>query len=214
MVCRVRVLLPPSAGQATPSGPPVELAALAYAERLTKPRDRLLRALRLVDAPAGPAADVYTGVLYGRLGLDDLRDAWDRVLIASALFGVVAPGDRICAHKIDMGSKVPRLRGSLTAFWRRPLAGALPDAPGLVLDLRSGSYAAAWKPTHATVLGVRGFTADGQVVTHNVKSIRGDVARIALSAPTPPETPSDLRDLVVAAGLRAELTPATLDVIS
>ena len=50
----MRVLLPPSAGKATPSGPPVALEELAFAGRLTKPRDRLLRALKLTDAPAGP----------------------------------------------------------------------------------------------------------------------------------------------------------------
>lgn len=209
----MRVLLPPSAGKAAPEPhrAPVDLAELVHADRLTKPRDRLLRALRLTTAPAAPAAEVYTGVLFGQLRLDELRDAWDRVLIASALFGVVAPGDRVCAYTLDMGSKVPRLRGSLTAFWRPLLARALPDEPSLLLDLRSGSYAGAWRPRRATVLGVRAFTADGRAVTHMVKATRGQVARIALQGE--PETPDDLLDLVRAAGLRAELTPTTLDVI-
>lgn len=206
----MRVLLPPSAGKATPSGPPVDLAELAHADRLTKPRDRLLRALRLTDAPAAPAAEVYTGVLFGRLRLADLEDAWDRVLIASALFGVVAPGDRICAYKIDMASKVPRLKGSLTAFWKPFLAKALADDQGLVLDLRSGSYAAAWKPRHT--LGVRAFTPDGKVITHMVKAVRGDVARIVLQHE--PETAEDVLELVTAAGLDASLDGSTLDVIA
>jgi cytoplasmic iron level regulating protein YaaA (DUF328/UPF0246 family) len=101
-VARVLVLLPPSAGKATPAGPPVDLRSLVHADVLTKPRDRILRALRLTDAPAGPAAEVYTGVLYGRLRLNELHAQWDRVLIASAVFGVVRPGDRICAYKADM----------------------------------------------------------------------------------------------------------------
>jgi cytoplasmic iron level regulating protein YaaA (DUF328/UPF0246 family) len=210
------VLLPPSAGKAQPDGPPVDLAELAFADVLTKPRDRLLRALRLTDAPAAPAAEVYTGVLYRQLGLPDLADRWDRVLIASALFGVVAPGDRICAYTLDMGSKVPRLRESLTAFWRRPLARALPDA-GLIVDLRSGSYAAAWKPRHATVLGVRGFTVgpDGsrKVITHMAKRVRGDVARLVLQSPTEPETPGDVAAIAAAGGLEVELNGDYLDVL-
>ena len=189
----------------------MDLDTLAHADRLTKPRDRLLRALRLTGAPAAPAAEVYTGVLYGQLGLADLPH--DRVLIASALFGVVRPSDRICAYALDMGSKVPRLRESLTAFWRPFLARALPDEPGLLLDLRSGSYAAAWRPERATVLGVRAFTEDGKAITHMVKRARGDVARIVLAAPVAPETPEDVADLARAAGLRVELTAATLDVI-
>lgn len=222
----VRVLLPPSAGKAEPPAfraergwaGPVDLDALAFAERLTKPRERLLRALRLTEAPAAPAADVYTGVLFGQLQLASLDPAaWDRVLIASALFGAVAPGDRICAYRLDMGSKVPRLRESLAAFWRPALTRALPDEPGLLLDLRSGSYAAAWRPRRATVLGVRGFTegsgGERTVITHMAKRVRGDVARIVLSASVPPETPEDVAALAGAAGLRVELTDSTLDVI-
>ncbi|MEA2125236.1 MAG: uncharacterized protein QOI80_2018 [Solirubrobacteraceae bacterium] len=210
------VLLPPSAGKtAPPPGPPVDLAELVHAAELTRKRERLLRALNLADAPAGLAAEVYTGVLYGQLRLGELdRAAWDRVLIASAVFGVVRPGDRICAYKADMGSRVPRLRESLAAYWRPALAKTLRDE-GLILDLRSGSYAAAWKPRHATVLGVRGFTEapDGSrmVITHMAKRVRGDVARIVLDAN--PETPPDIARLAEAAGLRVELTADTLDVI-
>ena len=76
------VLLPPSAGKtAPPSGPPVDFSALAYPQ-LTKLRRSLVAAAdrRLRTASAAPAAEVYTGVLYGQLGLPDLdRAAWDRV---------------------------------------------------------------------------------------------------------------------------------------
>ena len=103
------------------------------------------------------------------------------MLIASAVFGVIRPGERICAYKADMGTKVPRMRESLAAFWRKPLAKALP-AGEFVLDLRSGSYAAAWRPGRS--LGVRGFTEapDGsrKVITHMAKRVRGDVARLVL----------------------------------
>lgn len=207
----MRVLLPPSAGKAAAAGPPADLTALAFAERLTRPRDRLLRALRLTATPAAPAADVYTGVLYGELRLREVEPAWDRVWIASALFGVLAPGDRICPYALDMGSKVPRLRESLTAYWRPFLARALPDEPGLLLDLRSGSYAAAWRPKRAAVLGVRAFTPDGRAVTHMVKAVRGRIARIALEGD--PQTPEELAALAERAGHRVALTPTTLDVI-
>ena len=49
----------------------------------------------LSSAPAGPAAAVYTGVLYDRLRLPELpKRAQGRVLIASALWGVLRPADR------------------------------------------------------------------------------------------------------------------------
>jgi cytoplasmic iron level regulating protein YaaA (DUF328/UPF0246 family) len=209
----VLVLLPPSAGKTAPeSGPAVDLGALVYADALTRTRERLVRALKLGDAPAAPAAEVYTGVLYGQLRLGELEAAWDRVLIASAVFGVVRPGDRIPAYKADMATRVPRLKESLAAYWRPALKRALPD-DCLVLDLRSGSYAAAWKPARS--LGVRGFTeqADGtrKVITHMAKRVRGDVARIVLQHD--PQTPEDIAAVVEQAGLRVELTPTTLDVI-
>ena len=131
------VLLPPSQGKATPDrGRRVGLSTLAY-PRLRESRERLIDAVdpALRSAPAMPAAELYTGVLFASLGLADLP--WDGVLIASALWGVVRPGDRIPAYRLDMSAK-PAGVGGLAAYWRAPLRAALPDR-GLVLEMRSGS---------------------------------------------------------------------------
>ncbi len=190
------------------------LSTLAYPARLTEPRRRLIDALdpALTRTPAVPAAELYTGVLYGALGLADLP--WDGVLIASALWGVLRPGDRVPAYRLDMGAKLPGLPG-LAAHWRAPLAAALPDR-GLVLDLRSGSYAAAWSPRRAERLVVRGFSEapDGtrRVITHMVKRVRGEVARIVLAAGGA-ERAGEVAEILTAAGLRVELFPGFCDVI-
>ena len=76
-----------------------------------------------------------------------------------------------------MGATLPRI-ASLPALWRDPLRKALPDE-GLIVDMRSGAYTAAWKPKQATVVGVRAFQ-DGKTISHMVKATRGDVARILL----------------------------------
>ncbi|MEA2167641.1 MAG: uncharacterized protein QOF76_941 [Solirubrobacteraceae bacterium] len=211
------VLLPPSQGKAAPErGRRAGLSTLAY-PRLRAAREALLDAVdpALRAAPAIPAADLYTGVLFAALGLRDLEAAWDRVLIASALWGVVRPGDRIPAYRLDMSAKPPGI-GSLAAYWRAPLAATLPDR-GLVLDLRSGSYAAAWQPRRATRLAVRGFTErpDGTrtVITHMAKRVRGDVARLVLAADTHVQTPAEVAEIARAGGLRVELADGTLDVI-
>jgi cytoplasmic iron level regulating protein YaaA (DUF328/UPF0246 family) len=232
------ILLPPSEGKTAPSeGAPVDLAELAF-PGLTKTRERLLavlsrltfpralkyldisagladeaeRNLTLLSAPAAPAHEVYAGVLYERLGLGLLPG--ENVLIASALWGFVRPSDRIPAYRLSMGSTLPRIP-SLPAVWREPLRKAVPDF-GLVVDLRSGAYAAAWKPKHATVVGVRAFTG-GQIVSHMVKATRGDVARILLSSGSVPSTPEDVATLARDAGLTVELNGSgrawTLDVI-
>lgn len=211
---RVLVLLPPSQGKATPDrGRRMGLSTLAY-PRLRETRERLIDAVdpALRRAPAIPAAELYTGVLFAALGLADLP--WDGVLIASALWGVVRPGDRIPAYRLDMSAK-PGGIGGLAAYWRAPLRAALPDR-GLVLDMRSGSYAAAWQPRRALHLAVRGLTEapDGSrtVITHMAKRVRGEVARLVIQTGGA-ERPEEVAEIAAAAGLRVELSDGLLDVI-
>lgn len=181
---------------------------------LRGPRERLIDAVdpALRTAPAIPAAELYTGVLFAALGLTELP--WDGVLIASALWGVTRPGDRIPAYRLDMSARLPGV-GPLSTYWREPLRSALPDR-GLVLDLRSGAYAAAWRPRRGTHLAVRGFTEapDGRrtVITHMAKRVRGQVARLVIQAGGA-ERPEAVAEIVAAAGLRVELSGGLLDVI-
>jgi cytoplasmic iron level regulating protein YaaA (DUF328/UPF0246 family) len=241
------ILLPPSEGKTAPAaGDPVRLEELAFAAELTESREELLTALAVLadvpleravsmlavsagqvgevavdvalrSAPASPAAEVYTGVLYDHLRLPELpRRAQRRVLIVSALWGVLRPGDRIPYYRFSAKARLDGI-GGLAAFWRPALAAALPDEEGtLVVDMRSGVYAAAWKPKRATLLSVRAFSESKgkrKPVSHMAKAVRGEVARTLLEVKTAPETPEAAAHLVTAAGFTVELTPATLDVI-
>ena len=65
------VLLPPSQGKAQPvRGRRIGLSTLVY-PRLRDARERLVNALdpELLSAPAIPAQELYTGVLFGALDL-------------------------------------------------------------------------------------------------------------------------------------------------
>ncbi len=238
------VLLPPSEGKRAPeAGAPVDLAAptfpeltarreraLAALERLARgPRARALRELGLTKtqagelerdatlstAPAAPAGEVYTGVLYQHLDLPTLPPAAlararERVLVASALWGVVALDDRIPAYRLSIGANIPALRArqGLAAWWRPALASALPDEPGsLVVDLRSGAYAAAWRPKRATTVEVKASTPDGRPISHMAKAVRGTVARRLLEASTPARTPQDVAEAAAADTGSVELHP-------
>jgi cytoplasmic iron level regulating protein YaaA (DUF328/UPF0246 family) len=240
----VLVLLPPSEGKrAAEAGAPVDLDALTLAAALGPARAKALAALlklargqrkramtalglppglaaevdrdALLDtAPAAPAAEVYTGVLFQHLDLATLKPAAlararERVLVASALWGVVALDDRIPAYRLSMGARLPALsKGGLAAWWRPHLTAALPDEPGsLVVDLRSGTYAAAWRPTAATVVDVKAQTADGRPISHMAKAVRGTVARRVLEAGRPPETPAAVAELADDGVGRVELHP-------
>jgi cytoplasmic iron level regulating protein YaaA (DUF328/UPF0246 family) len=107
--------------------------------------------------------------------------------------------------------------GPPASFWRDALAEAMPDEPGgLVVDMRSGGYAAAWKPKRATPLAVRAFSENGgerKAVSHMAKAVRGDVARALLLAKRPPADPEAAATIAREAGFEVELGPGTLDVI-
>jgi uncharacterized protein len=226
-------------------GDPTDLGSLAFADLLGErrealldaleglaelPRERAVKALGLsarqageveVDAglrtaPAAPAAEVYAGVLYDHLGLPELPAvARKRVLIASALWGVVRPGDRIPYYRFSAKARLDGI-GAPASWWRPALAEAMPDEEGeLVLDMRSAAYAAAWKPKRATLLAVRAFTeGDGgrKPVSHMAKAVRGDVARALLLAEKPPADPESAAAAAESAGFRVELAPGSLDV--
>ena len=63
--------------------------------------EEAMRNLTLRDAPAAPAHQVYTGVLYEHLGLGSLPG--ERVLIASALWGFVRPRPHPRVSPLDGG---------------------------------------------------------------------------------------------------------------
>jgi cytoplasmic iron level regulating protein YaaA (DUF328/UPF0246 family) len=220
----MRILLPPSEGKAEPEGgEPVDLDSLVFAAELRKQRQKLLRAVdpKLRKAPTAQAAEVYTGVLYQRLGLPGLpaaarRRAAKRVLIASALWGVVRPEDRIPYYRLPPSTKLDGI-GPLAAWWRPALAAAMPDEPGeTIVDMRSGTYVSAWKPKQANLLSVRAFREEKgkrKAVSHMAKAVRGDVARALLLARREPKTPDEIVAIATEAGFEVELTAASLDVI-
>jgi cytoplasmic iron level regulating protein YaaA (DUF328/UPF0246 family) len=245
------ILLPPSEGKAMPKeGDPLDLAGLAFADELGPKRAELLDALEqlgeksvgravkalgisagqagevklnaaLRRASAAPASEVYSGVLYERLGLAGLpaaarRRAQRQVLIASALWGFVRPADEIPYYRFSAKARLKGI-GPPAAWWRDTLAGAVPDEPDdLIVDMRSAAYAAAWKPRRAKLLSVRAFTEQGgkrKTVSHMAKAVRGDVARALLLAKKPPADVDAATAIVSEAGFRVEPTPTTLDVI-
>ncbi|MFF8843877.1 peroxide stress protein YaaA [Streptomyces sp. NPDC015127] len=178
----------------------------------------------LRTAGTRPAGEIYTGVLYDALGLATLdaaarRRARQSLLVFSGLWGAVGLGDRIPSYRCSMGVKLPGL-GALGAYWRGPMASVLPEAAGrgLVLDLRSSAYAAAWKPKGevaertATVRVLHAPTR--KVVSHFNKATKGRIVRSLLEAGAAPASPGELVEALRDLGYVVE-TPAAgkLDVL-
>lgn len=164
--------------------------------------DEVARNETLATAPAARASEVYSGVLYAAAGLGELAGralarAEEHVRTVSALWGLVAPGDRIPAYRLSMGTSLPGL-GPLARFWREPLARELDPlaAERLVVDCRSAGYQAAWRPgpTALAWVGVR-VVRGGKVVSHHAKHTRGVLTHHLLTRDAPvPHSPTALLD--------------------
>lgn len=165
-------------------------------------RGEIARNTALRTAAARPAGEVYTGVLYDALGLATLDTAAKRragrsLLVFSGLWGAVRVTDRVPSYRCSMGVRLPGL-GALAGHWRGPMDEALPAVAGsgLVLDLRSAAYAAAWKPRGeiagrtATVRVLHAPTR--KVVSHFNKATKGRIVRGLLTAGAAPRDPAEL----------------------
>ena len=165
--------------------------------------DEVARNLLLDAAPATPAAEVYTGVLYDAVDLASLDTSARRranrwLVVVSALHGAVRPGDRITAYRLSMGATLPGL-GSLAQVWRPALEEVLPDAVGrgVVVDCRSAAYAAAWRP--GADLAPRWVQVRVPGASHMAKHTRGLVARHLCEAGVVARSVPVLADVVAGA---------------
>nr|WP_260408173.1 peroxide stress protein YaaA [Planomonospora venezuelensis] len=241
------ILLPPSEGKAgAGDGPALDLSALSFPSLPRQavldalialcagPRARDVLGLsdgllgeigknrELRTAPTLTAAELYTGVLYDNLGLGSLPPeasarAERSLLIFSGLWGLIRTTDRIPPYRLSMGVNLPPL-GGLGAFWRRSITPLLDAEPGLVVDLRSSTYATAWRPGGRAVT-VR-VLKDGKVVSHMAKATRGVIARSLLTGDADPQSPDELVKVLDELGHTVVLGPApagsrswTLDVL-
>jgi cytoplasmic iron level regulating protein YaaA (DUF328/UPF0246 family) len=180
--------------------------------------------------PSAPAEKVYSGVLYEALGLTTLeasghRRALARVAIVSSLYGVVGPGERITAYRLGGAANLPGL-GVVAAHWRRHLDPVIRGRAGrgLVVDLRSSTYAAFWRPSPdlvshvVTVRVLHEVNGKRQVVSHFNKATKGRLVRAILEDGRDARTPSAFAGLLTDLGWLVEVRPATkagtqLDVI-
>ncbi|MBV7295239.1 peroxide stress protein YaaA [Corynebacterium sp. TAE3-ERU12] len=173
----------------------------------------------LFTSPTMPAVQRYTGVLYDALAADSLSEAaCDRLLIGSALFGVVAANDAIPQYRLSASVKLPYAHGAGTkaptmkARWGKELSEALNGLSDVVIDLRSGAYEKLGPVTGAVTARV--VTEEGKVVSHANKQHKGLLAR-ALACADVAEAIVDVDSAVSAAreaGLDVELIDGVLTI--
>jgi cytoplasmic iron level regulating protein YaaA (DUF328/UPF0246 family) len=186
---------------------PAARAALGLTPRQD---DEIERNAALWTSPTLPALHRYTGVLYDALDVASMTRAQRtragrRLAVGSALFGLVAAEDRIPAYRLSAGSALPGLP-SLRALWKPALSPVLAGIDDLVVDLRSGSYAALARVPGAITVEVLSERPDGtrSVVSHFNKAHKGRLARLLATTTGEPDDVPLLRRLLRRAGLDVE----------
>jgi cytoplasmic iron level regulating protein YaaA (DUF328/UPF0246 family) len=166
----------------------------------------------LLDAPSMPAIERYTGVLYDALDVESLRGAAAsraraRLAVGSALFGLLRAEDAVPAYRLSAGSKLPG-GATLASRWRPVLEPVLAQmaADELIVDLRSGSYAALGRLPGAVDVDVVAEHDDGRrtIVSHFNKAHKGRLARVLASSRSEPNDAAAVAALARRAGLRVE----------
>jgi hypothetical protein len=179
------------------------------------------RNARLRELPAAPAEKVYTGVLYDALGLTTLgpaahRRALARIAVVSSVYGLVRAGERIAPYRLAGGVTLPG-PGGVAAHWRAHLGPVVRGLAGrgLVVDLRSSTYAAFWRPEVdlaprvVTVRVLHDVGGRRQVVSHFNKATKGRLVRALLEDGRDARTPATFARLLTDLGWSVEAGPAT-----
>lgn len=222
MAARTLILIPPSEGKAEGGDqPPYEPGTLSVTD-LDAPRAEVLAALDpdhpVHTAPTARAIDRYTGVLYQELDAGTLRGTPRKrfqrdVLIASGMWGLVAPTDPIPDYRLKMGARLDPL-GKLSTWWRPHITDALADRTrgATVWDLLPNEHAAAIDWTALAPrrrITVRFLDASGRTVSHWNKLLKGSIVRWL--AETGERDPRALEDFDHPQGYRLDPARSDLD---
>lgn len=185
------ILLPPSEKKKSATGSEkFDLSSLVFASELS---DTRMAALASHDSlRTSPAIEIYDGVLYQGLNWKTLtaaeqQRANSKVLIVSAIFGLVKPLDQIFGYKEKIDNKL----------WRDSIAQvAAKYSDELIIDCRSSTYKGVWPINPVNTVEVRIFqvvAGERKVITHMSKKYRGELTRHLLTQPTEPITPADVQ---------------------
>ena len=199
------ILLPPSEKKKSATGSEkFDLSSLVFASELS---DTRMAALASHDSSrTSPAIEIYDGVLYQGLNWKTLsaaeqKRANSKVLIVSAIFGLVKPLDQIFSYKEKIDNKL----------WRDSIAQvAAKFSDELIIDCRSSTYKGVWPINPANTVEVRIFQiAEGKrkVITHMSKKYRGELTRHLLQQTSDPKTPAELHH-IAAQLFECELHPS------
>jgi hypothetical protein len=160
----------------------------------------------LLEIPAVPVLDLYVGPLHDGLDVARLsKPATARleraVVVTSALWGALRPGDRIPPYRLHLFARLAGV-DRLDHAWRNVLPTVLEEAAGdgIVIDLRSPEYQQAGRPGRHPdqVVSLRVDQGPpghrlGDVIA---KRIRGEAGHVLLERGHDPADPDAVAELL------------------
>jgi cytoplasmic iron level regulating protein YaaA (DUF328/UPF0246 family) len=185
------ILLPPSEKKkAATSQEKFELSSLVFAAEFSDTRSQTTASHD--SSKTSPAIEIYDGVLFKGLNWKDLttveqKRANSKVLIVSALFGLVRPLDKIFGYKEKIDNKL----------WREAVAQVSAKYSNeLIVDCRSSTYKGVWTINPQNTVEVRVFKVNGterNVITHMSKKYRGELTEHLLKQSADPTTAAEVQ---------------------
>jgi cytoplasmic iron level regulating protein YaaA (DUF328/UPF0246 family) len=185
------ILLPPSEKKkAATSQEKFELSSIVFAAELSNTRSQTTS--KHDSSQTSPAIEIYDGVLFQGLNWKTLTAAEEKrantkVLIVSALFGLVRPLDKIFSYKEKIDNKL----------WREAVAQVSAKYSNeLIIDCRSSTYRGVWTINPLNTVEVRVFKVNGaerSVITHMSKKYRGELTGHLLKQTTDPTNPAEVQ---------------------
>ena len=132
------------------------------------------------------------------------------------MFGFLRADDPVPAYRLSATSKLPG-RPSLATRWRPVLEPVLAEfaLTELMVDLRSGSYAALGRLPGAVRVDVFAEHADGRrtVISHHNKSHKGRLARALATTRAEPSDAAAVAAVARRAGMKVERRGCELTVL-
>jgi hypothetical protein len=186
----------------------------------------------LAGGPRRLALDRYAGTVYDGFEVATLtaarrRRALESVLIFSGLFGVLRADEPIPPYRLPVAAVLPTV-GALTPYWRAVLREQMDELldDSLIVDLRSGDYAAMWRPAgpvrdQVVAIRIVSEQPNGRlaVISYPSKYGKGRLARALVSSRAQTTSPDHVaerwmdaggRDVIVAPDGRLDLLSSPL----